>query len=1089
MTQMTSARLIVSPGDIQQHIVRSARPQVAAYAFFIITEPQRFRAFLRSRGSNAPTGVPAAAALAPAATLLDALAARDMRILPERPAGKPQAGFTLAFTWTGLRALQVHPVTLETFPAVFKEGMAARAHLLGDFEDSAPNRWDGWLGHRDVHGLIGILVSASEAGASATAHGVPSLYTKTVALAKKLAQSGGEPGGESVAEIAALEASAGFRIVQLEVGYTPLRHFQGESYRVEHFGFRDGLSQPFVDLGLTPPPPGGGTPRRDGTWAPVAPGEIFLGPPDEDGLIAIQPANPALRTNGTYMVFRKLAQDVVGFHHYVDERARDTEHGQRLAAQMFGRWQNGAPLTRHPRQPKWYGASERNQINDFRFHTEDPHGLKCPVASHVRRVNPRDQQLRDVAKRHRILRQSIPYGGDLIERPDDWDGEERGLLFICYQARIDAQFEFIQREWINGGEIFGQAGLDKCPITGANNGALTDAFQVPGSPAALTHIPRFVSTRGGDYFFVPSMEALKGIAEGRTFEPQHEHGYVQAPKPSPAGDVTMGVDDAITRTSIDVNRPHMTPSPAVPETPSLFSERRLALLSLQLLQGEARVVRFRFGAQRDTQSPAQPAYAAFVGRYDDVVSVLTSEAAFTVRHYREHIEEITHGKSMVIGLAANDPVRAQRLKLLLAAFAALADGGKRDIYAELEGAAAEITRSILARLLPAGRMDVVRDLGLVVPVVIAKHFFGLPGPERVSPTAIAASFARLELTDAPPDWLAGIPPVLDHEKPVITVQAWAQAAFREVFLNIVRARELTISTQRMTDEMLLHIDELMEHEYRKPSGQHHLLAALVGLKRGQDVPADIDEHIRAILAELLVGGIYTVGKALANIVYLILGPQRIEPRMAGIFGEGGAPRPGLMTVLREACATADAGERKRKLDAFISECLRFRPVSPVLFRICAADAPVGGQRIAAGDLVCTLVQAANMDPRKFSAPREFRLDREPNTYLHFGPMAGPHRCLGEHIALAELRSMLMAIAQLKDFRRAAGPRGDLEELLRLPQSLTVRFTPEAQPRVTQPARGQPAARRSPFPQISGRSSPCCRHTHPARGMRQSAIRG
>jgi cytochrome P450 len=84
-----------------------------------------------------------------------------------------------------------------------------------------------------------------------------------------------------------------------------------------------------------------------------------------------------------------------------------------------------------------------------------------------------------------------------------------------------------------------------------------------------------------------------------------------------------------------------------------------------------------------------------------------------------------------------------------------------------------------------------------------------------------------------------------------------------------------------------------------------------------------------------------------------------------------------------------------------------------------------------------------MDPRKFSSPREFRLDREPGTYLHFGPTGGPHRCLGEQIALAELRSLLTAIQRLKNFRRAAGPRGDLEELLRLPQALTVRFLPEA----------------------------------------------
>jgi Dyp-type peroxidase family len=1051
MTQLTSERFFVSPSDIQENIVRSARAQVAAYAFFSITNLQKFRDFVRGRsgGPGDPKGDPKAPAVgADAATLIDLLKSPDVRILPDRARGKPHVGFTLAFTWPGLWALQVDPVTLETFPAAFKDGMAARAHLLGDTGDSAPLAWDGWLGHRSVHGLIGILVSAGDAGRGASAQGAaapqgpPRLYTSTAALAKRLSRSGDQP----PAEIVAIERATGFRILHLEVGYTPMRQFQGESYRVEHFGFRDGLSQPFVDLGLTPPPPGGGTPRRDGTWAPVAPGEIFLGHPDEDGLRAIQPGNPELRANGTYMVFRKLAQDVVGFHHYLEASARDKEHEKLLAAQMFGRWQNGASLVRHPHKPKWYGASERHLINDFRFHTEDPHGVKCPVGSHVRRINPRDQQLRDVSKRHRILRQSIPYGGEVVERPDDWDGEERGLLFICFNARIDAQFEFLQREWINGGEIFGQAGLDKCPITGANNGALTDAFQVPDTPAALTHIPRLVITRGGDYFFVPSLEALKGLGEGKRFEPQFEDGYVPAPVPAGEGQVTMGVDDAGIRSSVNVNRPHVTPNPTMAETPSLFSEQRLALLGQKLLQGETRVVRLRFGGRRDTQSPSTPAFAAFLGRYDDVSAVLRDEGTFAVSHYREHIEEITHGQPMLIGLPASDPIRRERMQLLQEALARLTQGG-RNPFAELEALAGEITKTILARVLPSGRMDLVRDLALVVPVVIARYFFGLPGPDRLSPTAIAAYFARLEITDVPPDWLARLEPAMEHEKPVITVQAWAQAAFREVFLNIVRARELTISSQRTTDEMLAHIDQLMEEEYRKPSGRRHLLAALMEIKRSRpNPPANFDDHVRAILAELLVGGIYTVGKALANVVDLMLGPDRIEPRVGGIYVERNERRDDLPAVLREICATADGATRKRRLDAFVGECLRFRPVSPLLFRICTSDTTVAGAPVSRGDLVCALVQAANMDPRAFSSPRDFRLDRDAGAYIHFGPAGSPHRCLGEQIALAELRSMLQAIARLGDLRRAAGPRGELEELLRLPQSMVVRFRAEAQPR-------------------------------------------
>ncbi|HEY1245109.1 MAG TPA: hypothetical protein VGF29_09795, partial [Hyphomicrobiaceae bacterium] len=143
---MTSTRYFVSPADIQHSIVRSARPQVGAYAFFRITDAQKFRDFVRSRGGAAPAGAPSPA-VADAASLLDVLRSPGVRILPERTSEKPQVGVTLAFTWAGLRELKVDPVTLETFPEAFKEGMAARAHLLGDFADSAPSLWHGWLGH------------------------------------------------------------------------------------------------------------------------------------------------------------------------------------------------------------------------------------------------------------------------------------------------------------------------------------------------------------------------------------------------------------------------------------------------------------------------------------------------------------------------------------------------------------------------------------------------------------------------------------------------------------------------------------------------------------------------------------------------------------------------------------------------------------------------------------------------------------------------------------------------------------------------------------------------------------------------------
>jgi cytochrome P450 len=499
-------------------------------------------------------------------------------------------------------------------------------------------------------------------------------------------------------------------------------------------------------------------------------------------------------------------------------------------------------------------------------------------------------------------------------------------------------------------------------------------------------------------------------------------------------------------------RAHIRPNPNLAETPSLFSEQRLGLATAAILRPDSTTstVRFRFAKRRDTQAPPEDTHAVFVARYADVVQVLTDEASFGVDHYREHIEEIAHGTNMVIGMSTASPARLDRLRILLAAM------GGFNFIPLLEPFAKQATATLFARVLPAGRMDIVRDLALVVPVLTAKHFFGIPGPNRISPTAVAAMFARLEFTDIPPDWLARLPPLMEHEKPFVTIQQWAQAAFREVFLNIVRARELTISAQRMTSEMLLHIDQLMEEEYRRPSDEKHLLARLMKLKRN---PAEfqlkaedfrdpsalekIDDHIRAILAELLVGGIYTVGKALANIVDLMLGPAE---RIDKIVIDGRERRDGLMAVLRECCTITDDAARTGKLDAFIAECLRFKPVSPVLFRICRTKTAINGVEVAPGDLVCAVVDGANLDPRKFRNFGEFRLDRDKTDYLHFGPIRGPHRCLGEPLAMAQLRGMLREIAQLGNLRRAAGPRGKLEELLRLPQSMVVRFTPRAQPR-------------------------------------------
>ena len=175
MTQLTRERFFVSPSDIQGNIVRSARAQVAAYAFFSITDLQKFRDFVRGRcgGSGAPQQP---AGSTEPTDLIDVLKSADARIVPEGERGRPHVGLTLAFTWSGLQTLKVDPVTLETFPEPFKEGMASRAHLLGDSGESAPSSWEGWLGHRNVHGLMGVLLSSTGAG-DGTVRGAPKLFS------------------------------------------------------------------------------------------------------------------------------------------------------------------------------------------------------------------------------------------------------------------------------------------------------------------------------------------------------------------------------------------------------------------------------------------------------------------------------------------------------------------------------------------------------------------------------------------------------------------------------------------------------------------------------------------------------------------------------------------------------------------------------------------------------------------------------------------------------------------------------------------------------------------------------------------------
>ena len=288
----------------------------------------------------------------------------------------------------------------------------------------------------------------------------------------------------------------------------------------EPFGFRDGISQPFIE-GLSKQGPPETTLRF---------GEFVLGYPNEYGRYTDQPlldARPELARNGSYLVFRQLRQDVHAFWSFVDHATRradgdsDPERRLRLAAKMVGRWPGGAPLALAPDGDD-PGLGE---ANDFAYFEHDRHGARCPVGSHIRRANPRDSldpkpgtsKSWAINRRHRILRRGREYGQEKLLKPDealsrDAASGERGLHFICLNGNIARQFEFVNNTWLNSPKF---AGLydDSDPLTGPSK-PYGGTFTIPsdGLRERVTGMPRFVSVRGGAYFFLPGLSAVRALA-------------------------------------------------------------------------------------------------------------------------------------------------------------------------------------------------------------------------------------------------------------------------------------------------------------------------------------------------------------------------------------------------------------------------------------------------------------------------------------------------------------------------------------------------------------------------------------------------
>ncbi|MEG9438843.1 hypothetical protein JAO29_22125 [Edaphobacter sp. HDX4] len=441
----------------------------------------------------------------------------------------PLTAMQIAFTCPGLRQLGVKEDVINGFSIEFRAGMAnesGRSRLLGDTGSNAPERWEwGGPGH-EPHILI-------------------LLYAQPGHLNDWIETVKGELWDSAFELVTSLSTT--------------------NMHGVEPFGFSDGLSHPMLDWEGTK-----AVSNLETTYTNLCSlGEFLLGYPNEYGHYTERPLlkeyhvhEPGLflapdvsglwdlGRNGSYLVARTLEQDVSGFWKFVSERSQmEGEDHDTLASAMVGRKRDGTPLVplAHEKiegiDPK---DSERNQ---FTF-DEDAQGTQCPMGAHIRRANPRNAdmptppahglekvlQLVGLGKRtlqsdakastrfHRLLRRGREYGVLMtidealaVDRPP----QPSGIHFMCIVANIGRQFEFLQNAWLMNSKF--DAMTDEAdPLLGNRepiSGAVTDRFSRPqpnGLCKRITGMPQFVTVRGGAYFFLPSLSAIRYFASLET---------------------------------------------------------------------------------------------------------------------------------------------------------------------------------------------------------------------------------------------------------------------------------------------------------------------------------------------------------------------------------------------------------------------------------------------------------------------------------------------------------------------------------------------------------------------------------------------
>jgi Dyp-type peroxidase family len=429
--------------DIQHFLLTRPRAMAARYGFLTFGNPAEGRAWLAGIIDMVGTGKTVAAG-----TAVDA------------------RWVTVAFTWNGLRALGVDEASLATFPEEFRQGMTARAEILGDTGANHPDHWVGGLASADLHAIV-------------------ILFARDVAERDRCVWEH----QQYAARFPSVEA-----LSTLDLEATPPLE-----YAHDHFGYRDRLSQPVVEGTGEVPTPGSG--------APLKAGEFFLGYPDEAGVTQLF-GPEVLSRNGSFLAYRRMQEHVGAFRQFLQQHGSTPEEQELIAAKLMGRWRSGAPLVLSPNKDDPDLGADPQRNNDFNYAKMDPYGYAVPLGSHVRRMNPRDTAAN--MNRRRMIRRGGTYGPPLPEGAPE-DGIERGIAAFIGCASLIRQYEFAQNVWAND-RNFHELGNERDPIIGTHDGTLE--FKIPKRPIrkVIKGLPAFTTVRGGAYFFLPGLKALRYLA-------------------------------------------------------------------------------------------------------------------------------------------------------------------------------------------------------------------------------------------------------------------------------------------------------------------------------------------------------------------------------------------------------------------------------------------------------------------------------------------------------------------------------------------------------------------------------------------------